>query len=120
MKRSRGDGARYDGVESSRKVASLFCSYNKDLGSLPESIAEYWLATYILPSSQVQEEPSREHREWLADALEFLAGERGEFRSITMEDWAALRDLVGYEAEDLPLEVLQPLMGTLLERGVLR
>ncbi len=101
-------------------MASLFCSYNKDLGSLPESIAEYWLATYILPSSQVQEEPSREHQEWLADVLEFLAGERGEFRSITMEDWAALRDLVGYEAEDLPLEVLQPLMGTLLERGVLR
>lgn len=120
VKRGRSDNASYDGVESSRRVASLFCSYNKDLGSLPSSIAEYWLTTYILSSEDTQEEPSREHQEWLADVLEFLAGERGEFKSITPEDWASLADYINFEAEDLPMEVLQSLMGILLEQGVLR
>ncbi len=87
---------------------------------MPSSITEYWLTTYILSSTDPQEEPSREHQEWLADVLEFLAGERGEFRSITAEDWAALADYINFEAEDLPMEVLQPLMGILLERGALR
>lgn len=119
IKRNRADGARYDGAECSRQVAQFFSSYNKDLGDLPNSIGEYWLNTYILSSGQIQEEPTLPHQEWLADALEFLAGEAGDFDSITKEDWRALRDFVGYEAEDLPVGVLSSLMGTLLEKGAL-
>ena len=119
VKRNRADGAAYDGVECSRQVVRLFSSYNKDLGDLPNSIGEYWLNTCILPSAEVFEEPTAEHQEWLADALEFLAGEEGDFASITKEDWVALRDLVSYEAEELPVEALSSLMGTLLERRIL-
>ena len=119
IKRNRGSDAVYDGMECSRQVAQLFCSYYKDLGDLPNSISEYWLNTYIVTSDEISEEPNREHQDWLADALEFLAGEEGEFKSITQRDWLALRDLINYEAEELPVEVLSSLMGLLLERGAL-
>lgn len=119
IKRNRSSGITYDGVECSRQVAQLFCSYYKDLGDLPNSISEYWLNTYIVTSGEISEEPSREHQDWLADVLELLAGEEGEFKSITQKDWVSLRDLINYEAEELPVEVLSSLMGVLLERGAL-
>lgn len=119
VKRNRSNGAAYDGVECSRQVGQLFCSYYKDLGDLLNSISEYWFNTYIITSGEISEEPNREHQDWLADVLEFLAGEEGEFKSITQKDWVALRDLINYEAEDLPVEVLSSLMGVLLERGAL-
>lgn len=100
-------------------MANLFCSYLKDLGDLPESIVQYWMDSYILKSPNLAEEPTLNSQAWLADVLEFLAGEESELKSITATDWVTLRDLVNFEAEDLPMEVLSSLMGTLLERGVL-
>lgn len=119
VKRNRSANSSYDGKTCSSQVGQLFCSYHKDLGDLPSSITDYWMNTYILSSFQMEEEPTREHQDWLADVLEFLAGEEGEFKSLTHGDWVSLRDLISYEAEDLPVEVLSSLMGVLLERGVL-
>ena len=56
-------------------MANLFCSYNKELGALPNSIAEYWLTTYVKKGSDLGQEPSSKSQDWLADVLEFLAGE---------------------------------------------
>ena len=100
-------------------MTELFSSYNKDLGDLPNSIGDYWFKQYIVPSSQLSEEPTPQHQDWLADVLELLAGEEGEFKSITPKDWIVLRDFVGFEAEELPMDVLSSLMGVLLEKGVL-
>lgn len=119
IKRNRADGAQYDPLACCRQVTQLFSSYNKDLGDLPNSIGDYWLKEYIMPSTQLEEEPTVQHQDWLADVLELLAGEEGEFKSIMPKDWVALRDFVGFEAEELPMEVLSSLMGVLLERGVL-
>ena len=119
VKRNHSETTQYDGLECSRQVANLFCSYNKELGALPKSIAEYWLTTYVKKGSDLGQEPSSKSQDWLADVLEFLAGEESELKSITATDWVTLRDLINFEAEDLPMEVLSSLMGTLLERGVL-
>ncbi len=119
VKRNRSENSSYDGKNCSSQVGQLFCSYHKNWGNLPGSITDYWMNTYIFSSSQMEEEPTREHQDWLADVLEFLAGEEGDFKSLSHEDWVALRDLINYEAEDLPVEVLSSLMGVLLERGVL-
>ena len=86
---------------------------------MPNSIGDYWFKQYIVPSSQLSEEPTPQHQDWLADVLELLAGEEGEFKSITPKDWIVLRDFVGFEAEELPMDVLSSLMGVLLEKGVL-
>ena len=119
INRNRADGVKYDALACCRQVTELFSFYNKDLGDLPHSIGDYWFKEYIVPSTQLEEEPTLQHQDWLADVLEFLAGEEGEFKSITSKDWITLRDLINYEAEDLPVEVLSSLMGVLLERGVL-
>ena len=119
IKRNRADGATYDALKCCRQVTELFSSYNKDLGDLPNSIGDYWFEQYIVPSSQLSEEPTPQHQDWLADVLELLAGEEGEFKSITPKDWIVLRDFVGFEAEELPMDVLSSLMGVLLEKGVL-
>ena len=119
VKRNHSETTQYDGLECSRQVANLFCSYNKELGALPNSIAEYWLTTYVKKGSDLGQEPSSKSQDWLADVLEFLAGEESELKSITATDWVTLRDLINFEVEDLPMEVLSSLMGTLLERGVL-
>lgn len=100
-------------------MANLFCSYNKELGDLPNSIAEYWLNTYVKGSGDFGQEPSSRSLDWLADVLEFLAGEESQFKSITATDWISLRDYINFEAEELPMEVLSSLMGTLLEKGLL-
>lgn len=119
VKRYRSGSTQYDGVECSRQVAKLFCSYHKDLGDLPESIVQYWMDSYILKSPNLAEEPTLSSQSWLADVLEFLAREESQFNFITREDWMVLRDFVSYEAEELPMEMLSSLMGILLERGVL-
>lgn len=119
IKRNRADGATYDALKCCRQVTELFSSYNKGLGDLPNSIGDYWFKQYIVPSSQLSEEPTSQHQDWLADVLELLAGEEGEFKSITPKDWIVLRDFVGFEAEELPMDVLSSLMGVLLEKGVL-
>ena len=119
IKRNRVDGATYDALKCCRQVTELFSSYNKDLGDLPNSTGDYWFKQYIVPSSQLSEEPTPQHQDWLADVLELLAGEEGEFKSITPKDWIVLRDFVGFEAEELPMDVLSSLMGVLLEKGVL-
>ena len=119
IKRNRADGATYDALKCCRQVTELFSSYNKDLGDLPNSIGDYWFKQYIVPSSQLSEEPTPQHQDWLADVLELLTGEEGEFKSITPKDWIVLRDFVGFEAEELPMDVLSSLMVVLLEKGVL-
>ena len=119
IKRNRADGATYDALKCCRQVTELFSSYNKDLGDLPNSIGDYWFKQYIVPSSQLSEELTPQHQDWLADVLELLAGEEGELKSITPKDWIVLRDFVGFEAEELPMDVLSSLMGVLLEKGVL-
>ena len=41
-----------------------------------------------------------------------------EFQNLlTQNDWQELGDLVNYEAEDLPVDVLQSLMRVLVEKG---
>ena len=41
-----------------------------------------------------------------------------EFQNLlTQKDWQELGDLVNYEAEDLPVDILQSLMRVLVEKG---
>ena len=41
-----------------------------------------------------------------------------EFQNLlTQKDWQELRHLVNYEAEDLPVDILQSLMRVLVEKG---
>ena len=114
-----------------RQNNSGVCDYNKIQGdlcnlfgratscpaSLTDSIFSYWENEYVFSSQNQKEEPSEENSQKLAAMLAFLE-DSDEFQSVlTQKDWQELGDLVNYEAEDLPVDILQSLMRVLVEKG---
>lgn len=100
-----------------RDLNSLFLRSTSCPADLARSVFEYWENEYIFSSKNQKEEPSEENSQKLAAMLAFLE-DSDEFQSVlTQKDWQELRDLVNYEAEDLPVDVLQSLMRVLVEKG---
>mgnify|MGYP003524491748 CR=1 FL=1 len=64
-----------------------------------------------------KEEPTEENKNRLAAMLAFMENS-DEFEDLlTDKDWQELGDTVGYEAEDLPVDLLQDLMKSLVSHG---
>lgn len=100
-----------------RDLNSLFLRSTSCPADLARSVFEYWENEYIFNSKNQKEEPSEENSQKLAAMLAFLENS-DEFQSVlTQKDWQELRDLVNYEAEDLPVDILQSLMRVLVEKG---
>ena len=100
-----------------RDLNSLFLRSTSCPADLARSVFEYWENEYIFNSQNQKEEPSEENSQKLAAMLAFLE-DSDEFQSVlAQKDWQELRDLVNYEAEDLPVDVLQSLMRVLVEKG---
>ncbi len=100
-----------------RELNSLFLRSTSCPADLARSVFEYWENEYIFNSQNQKEEPSEENSQKLAAMLAFLE-DSDEFQSVlTQKDWQELGDLVNYEAEDLPVDVLQSLMRVLVEKG---
>ena len=96
---------------------SLFLRSTSCPADLARSVFEYWENEYIFNSQNQKEEPSEENSQKLAAMLAFLE-DSDEFQSVlTQKDWQELGDLVNYEAEDLPVDILQSLMRVLVEKG---
>ena len=96
---------------------SLFLRSTSCSADLARSVFEYWENEYIFSSQNQKEEPSEENSQKLAAMLAFLE-DSDEFQSVlTQKDWQELGDLVNYEAEDLPVDILQSLMRVLVEKG---
>lgn len=118
-KRERADNPVYDGKKASLAVASMFESMNRDLGDLPRSIGEYWITNYIDTSTDISNEPTDEHVEWLLTVLSFLDGSLEPNMDLPKKDWKALLDFINYEAESLPIDVLTDLMAVIVSKKVL-
>ena len=100
-----------------RDLNSLFLRSTSCPADLARSVFEYWENEYIFNSQNQKEEPSEENSQKLAAMLAFL-DDSDEVQSVlTQKDWQELRDLVNYEAEDLPVDILQSLMRVLVEKG---
>lgn len=100
-----------------RDLNSLFLRSTSCPADLARSVFEYWENEYVFSSQNQKEEPSEENSQKLAAMLAFLE-DSDEFQSVlTQKDWQELGDLVNYEAEDLPVDILQSLMRVLVEKG---
>ena len=86
-------------------------------GELPGSIFEYWENEYIYNSSDFDNEPSTENIQKLGAFLGFLDNSNEDEDFISQKDWEQLNQLVNYEAEDLPIEILTELMSILVSKG---
>ena len=100
-----------------RELNSLFLRSTSCPADLARSVFEYWENEYIFNSQNQKEEPSEENSQKIAAMLAFLE-DSDEFQSVlTQKDWQELGELVNYEAEELPVDVLQSLMRVLVEKG---
>lgn len=100
-----------------RDLNSLFLRSTSCPADLARSVFEYWENEYIFNSQNQKEEPSEENSQKLAAMLAFLE-DSDEFQNLlTQKDWQELGDLVNYEAEGLPVDILQSLMRVLVEKG---
>ena len=119
LKRERAAAAVYDGKKASKAVADLFLSYASGMGDLPRSMMQYWEEKYIQTSSALDNEPTPEHVDWLANCLSFMDGTMDSSQDFSSEDWKELKDFVNYEAEELPLTELSVMMTPLVNTKVL-
>ncbi|MCR4940738.1 MAG: hypothetical protein K5930_11640 [Treponemataceae bacterium] len=119
IKHDRADnGGSYDGIRASRKIAELFISSNKDCQGLAQSISELWLSR-ISSFRAPEKEPSEENLSWLYDVQEFMDGTLEGDTVLTKADFEELRELIGYEAEDLPVDMLTSMMNTIMSHDAL-
>lgn len=120
IKHDRADNnGTYDGSRCSKRIISLFESNLSQFPEIARSLGDYWFTTYIQPSSEINNEPTQEHLDWLANILSLFDGELEENHTFTKQDWQEIRDTINYEAESLPLDFLSSIMNILLEQGIL-
>lgn len=120
-KHDRADnGGRYDGERVCRKVCDLFSANNRSLGELGASFGDYWMRTYVLPSNDLANEPSAANLDVIAAFQSLLDGDADGTKCLTDADFEALCELVNYEAEDLPIDVLNDLMIIFVDKKALK
>lgn len=107
------------------------CDYNKvqkDLKNLfersttcptdlPISIYEYWEDEYIFSNADLSEEPTSDHIGKLGAMLAFLDNSDEDEDLLSQKDWEEIGQLVNFEAEDLPVDILQELMMRLVDHS---
>ena len=98
-------------------LRKLFVRSTSCPSNLPNSLFEYWENKYIFASLNQKEEPSEENKNRLAAMLAFMENSDEFQELLTDHDWQEIGELTGYEAEDLPVDLLQDLMKILVSHG---
>ncbi|MCQ2592612.1 MAG: hypothetical protein MJ188_07485 [Treponema sp.] len=111
------NGGNPDYNRIAQDLRNLFERSTSCPGELPGSIFEYWEKEYIFNSEDLKEEPTSENIAKLAAMLGFLDNSDEDQELISDDDWQELGKLVGYESEDLPIDILQELMMILVSKG---
>ena len=118
-KHHRSNSATYNAQEVCTQVADLFARNNRHLESLARSFSDYWMNTYILNSSNMEEEPTQDSIAKLAAFQSILEGNAEFTECLTQEDWKELCSLTNMEAEDIPIESLNDMMMIFVDRQAL-
>ena len=117
-KHARNNKPGFSGYNDIRDdIRNLFERATSCPMGLPGSIYEYWENTYVFNSTDLMYEPSNENTGKLAAMLAFLNNSDEDQDLISDEDWQEIGRLVNYEAEDLPVNILQELMMVLVSKG---
>ena len=98
-------------------LQKLFARSTTVPDTLANSVFEYWENEYIHSSSELENEPTAQNLDKLGAMLSFLENSDEGYEDLNEHDWEELGDLVNYEAEDLPIDILQSLMSTLVSKG---
>lgn len=94
-------------------MESLFVSQNPHCKVLAQSLFDWWKNDFAR-GPEIEDEAA----EKLTELQAFLNGEEGN-ESLSQEDWRRVKEEVGYEAENLPLDLLSQMMKTVVEKGAM-
>jgi hypothetical protein len=106
----------YDGEKVSLEIKNLFIKNNFSIKALAESFADYWFENYIRSSADIKSEPSDISIDKIGAMQSLLELDLEETKALSDNDWKELCSLTNYEAEDLPLDLLNDLMSIFLEK----
>ena len=115
VSRQKGVMGGYNSIR--QELAKLFENATTCPADLPHSLFEYWENKYIFTSADLTWEPETANSERLAGMLALLEDSDEYFDTLSEEDWQEIGRLVNFEAEDLPVEILQQLMAVLVSKG---
>ena len=105
----------YNGLRE--ELARLFEKTTSCPTDLPHSLFEYWENTCIFNSADLTWEPEQKNAEKLAGMLALLENSDEYTNTLTAQDWQEIGRLVNFEADDLPVDILQQLMSVLVSKG---
>lgn len=103
----------------SDQIARVFEKSSTCPATLSNAIFDYWEKEYIWNSADLSEEPTAEHLGKLGAFLSFLDNSDEDAELISDDDWKNIAELVNFEAEDLPIDVLTDLMKVLVDKGAI-
>ena len=113
--RQKGTAGGYNAVRG--ELERLFENASSCPTDLPHSLFEYWENTYIFTSADLTWEPESDKCQKLAAMLAFLEDSDEYSDTLSDSDWQEIGRLVNFEAEDLPVDLLQQLMKVLVSKG---
>ena len=117
-KYARQNKPGFSGYESIKKdIQSLFERSTSCPTDLPHSLFEYWENAYIYTASDLSWEPEAANCERLAAMLALMEDSDEYFDTLSNKDWQEIGQLVNYEADDLPVDILQSMMSVLVSKG---
>lgn len=120
IKRERAEnGEHYDGLKACEKIAELLPKNNPALTSVARQVGDYWYSTYINYSEIPNSEPTDQNLNKLSAMQNFLQGIDDSNNFLSQEDWQELGQIVRFEADDMPLDLLSNLMSLIVDHNAL-
>lgn len=115
--RQNSGSCSYDKIKNN--LRNLFERASTCPTDLPGSLFEYWENEYVYKSENFAEEPTDQSLGKLGAMLAFLDNSDEDDVLLSFDDWKEMGQLVNYEAEDLPVDILQDLMMILVNHGAI-
>ena len=114
IKKRNRDGESFNLAGALKNIESLFVGQNQQCKGLAISLFDWW-------KNEFARGPELEDAalEKLSAIFAFVNGEEDDGEALSADDWKRIKDEVGYEAENLPLDLLSAMMKTVVERGAM-
>ena len=113
------NGGRLNVHNVCEKIADFFAKTTPLVPSLAAGIFDYWMRTYVDSSLNIDLEPTEENLYRLCAMKNFLCGVDDENEILCERDWKELSEAVRFEAEDIPLDLLERMMSIAVDKDAL-
>lgn len=120
-KHNRNSSGTLDLNKVATQVSEMFQRNNRDFCDLSNSLAEYWVKTYVYPQIDLNaNDLSQESVDKLCAMQAFLDNDiEDDTDCLTLDDWKQIAAFVNFEAEDMPIDLLSQMMSILVEKRAL-